>query len=161
MKKYLSLALTVIVAVLLISCVDIQKKPAQKNDIEKAVVTAAFVEDVEVSDEYHEFILVDSIYTTKVVFSTDKPVTDFKFFNLDADGFASDGTYLMGEVFYELQDFTPEKPVVIGMGFAGTMPSNAICFTNNDGTAEYYYLNLSGKDGSLIFEKFELGNKAW
>ena len=87
----------------------------------------------------------------EVVFFTKKNVRDFKILSLAFKGSDASGTpvFDITEEF-TIDRFSPAHPVSATLSFIGSLPNNAICYTDTDGTVKYYSVSQSGMDGSFI-----------
>jgi len=79
---------------------------------------------------------------------------DFKFIEL---GYKQDGdaiSFFENTVLYSCSKLMPEKPLVVAVSFPWIMPTRGISFIDESGTVRYFYLAMSGEDGSLLFVEF-------
>lgn len=131
---------------------------ASPDQGEDAAVTAAigvdYADDEALAayDLVQEYVDSDSEYQEKVIFTTDTPVTDFKFLqisyvDIDENG---DTLFSVDRELYTAEELSPQSPVVIYMEFAGLIPTRGISYVDGDGTVKYYAVQMSGKDGSLL-----------
>ena len=107
-------------------------------------------------ESYDEFLADDSEYQVKIWFEAGKPLPDFVFYELYFQNIDENG-----EAVYQAkercrwEEFSPERPLLIGMTFYGDMTEYAVSYTGDDGEPVYYAINISGKDGSLNFRILE------
>ncbi len=108
-------------------------------------------------DAYWEFIADESEYQVKAELSTTATVTDLRVLSLNLEDAGDDGAITFSaEELYRLEELTPEKPLVIGMAFAGDIPNMGVSFVDKDGGQHAYAIAMSGKDGSLLLSEIEL-----
>lgn len=100
---------------------------------------------------YDQWVDDDSAYQVKALFTASRTVRDFRFVELGFD-IREDGEVAYHETkeLYSQEQLSPERPLVIGMAFAGTIPDRGISYTDEDGAVRRYALSMSGKDGSLL-----------
>ncbi|MBQ9234404.1 MAG: hypothetical protein IJ167_10295 [Lachnospiraceae bacterium] len=124
----------------------------------EAVVSAVWADDVVDNSTYYEEFVPEntSQYTTHVFFSVDKPVKDFKVLELFVKDVDDNGNieFSYSEL-YEMEELTPEKPLVAGMTFNGTLPNNGYMYTDESGNERIFVLEESGMDGSLIVWQYK------
>ena len=104
--------------------------------------------------EHDSFAAYDGEYAVDVIFTADSPVRDFKFLSLrfaDAD---ENGMRFETEELYHMETLTPERPLVVTMGFAGDIPNNGISYVDAEGKTRRFAVEQSGMDGSLILWEF-------
>ena len=102
------------------------------------------------------FVEYDGEFRVDACFTTAETVTDVQFVELVLDEFTEDGAaFHVGETYYRADELTPERPLVIGTVFVGeVVPTRAILYTDAQGVARRYSLNMSGEDGSLFLLPF-------
>ena len=118
-----------------------------------ANVTALWAEDAAFGNclEFE----ADSDSETKVVFTTDRTVTDFTLLSVFLEGVAEDGTAEYScETVYLQETLSPDEPLMVNMTFYGDLPNYGIGYTDTDGTARRFTVSISGEDGSLILAEF-------
>jgi len=98
----------------------------------------------------HHFY-ADQQTKARVIFRAIEHVENFAYIELKQD---DEGRFIEGETLFRLDDFTPEKPLVVSVEISEGIPTRGIVFfsrgTNN---VNCYYLTESGVDGSLnLFE---------
>lgn len=91
----------------------------------------------------------------RVLFTTNKTVSDFKILHLTCETIDDDGniTFAVEET-YSQPELTPDRPLVAGLEFPGDMPSNGISYVDADGVTRKYAVDMSGMDGSLFLWEF-------
>lgn len=90
----------------------------------------------------------------EVVFFTKRNLKDFKILSLTFKESDASGTpvFDIDEV-YHLDKFSPAHPLCVRMTFYGSLPNNAVSYTDTDGTVKYYSVSVSGMDGSYILSE--------
>ena len=92
----------------------------------------------------------DDEYSTWVLFTARRPVSDFQVLALEMnEDFEFDAKSV-----YSLGTLTPGAPVRVSLAFYGDIPNNGISFTDEDGTLCRYAVDMSGEDGSLYLWEF-------
>lgn len=104
--------------------------------------------------DFFEFIADDTEYQVKVELSTDMVVKNFRVLSLNIDNVNEEGTMVFSEnEMYSLEMLTPEKPLVVGLVFAGDIPNMGISYVDANGMERVYGIALSGQDGQpMLFE---------
>lgn len=108
-------------------------------------------------DTFDEFIADDSEFQVKVVFTADEPVEDFQLVTICLQEMPGDEiAFRQDEVLYQMEQLSPQRPLVVGMVFAGDTPNMGVTFVDQEGQTQQATINMSGKDGSLFLmqEKF-------
>lgn len=91
-----------------------------------------------------------------LIVKVSKTVTDFKYFEISLTDCVEDKCYFdIVEEIDSTNSVSPELPVLIGIGFRGSIPDRGISFVDETGTTRYYSINQSGKDGSVFLLEFE------
>ena len=100
---------------------------------------------------YAECIADESEYATKILFTTDGRVSNFKFFSIVIDDVDENGKliYTPGDI-YGAEVFASDYPLVATLTFWGDTPSYGISYEDESGTLHTFLLEQSGFDGSLI-----------
>lgn len=115
-----------------------------------AVISVDYADGVD-SAGYDEFNVNASEFQTLVMFSTNIPVTDFKVLSLTYQDSDEDGNITFDiQTLYTQETLTPERPLVAGLEFIGTIPNNGISYVDQDGTVRTFAVDMSGMDGSLF-----------
>jgi hypothetical protein len=106
-------------------------------------------------DSFEEFIQ-DEEYDRVLLITTNMVVKDFKWTYVQI-GFEDDEfTYTIKEVYYTLDELTPEIPLVItGPIGAGTFGMMGMSFVDERNITRHFYIQVSGYDGSLFLREFE------
>ncbi len=105
--------------------------------------------------EYIEYTAKDSVPEARIVFIPYKIIKDFKILNIEFVEASEDGeiVFTTQEVYKE-ESLTPDKSLLANLSFFGTIPNNGISYVDDSGTTHYFTVNISGKDGSLILDRF-------
>jgi hypothetical protein len=104
---------------------------------------------------YDVFIADTSEWQVKIVFSAEGGVRDFKVLKLDIEDIDENGKPTFSAVeLYARSRLAPERPLVLGMTFWGSIPHYGISYVDESGTTRNYYIDMSGEDGSLYLEEF-------
>ena len=111
-----------------------------------ANIGIAYADGMPLADALDEFMDYPSEYQVKVVFTTDIPVKDFRFLSLtwvdmDESGMMEFET----EDLYTWEELSPQRPLVVGMTFVGSIPDRGIAYVDADGTTKYYSIGMSGQ----------------
>lgn len=121
--------------------------PSEKTS---AVISADYADDMGTA-EYDEYDLNSGELQTRVVFSTDSTVTDFSVLSLTYRDSDENGNITFDiQTLYTQSELTPERPLVAGLEFIGTIPNNGISYVDHDGTVRTFAVDMSGMDGSLF-----------
>ncbi len=129
---------------------DDKNPPVSNNDIYP--LQGGFAnEDMLKDGNYHEFITENSEYTVKLFFKANEALTDIRFSLLE---YGDSGTLNVAKELYTLPKLTPDKPLVTGVVFYGSMTTYGISFTDSNGQTHRYAIQTSGKDGSLLMNEY-------
>lgn len=121
--------------------------PSEKTS---AVISADYADDMGTA-EYDEYDLSSGEFQTRVVFTTDSTVTDFSVLSLTYRDSDENGNITFDiQTLYTQGELTPERPLVAGLEFIGTIPNNGISYVDLDGTVRTFAVDMSGMDGSLF-----------
>ncbi len=93
-------------------------------------------------------------YIVEIAVFTDTEVTQFRLYRLESN-MAGEST--LAQTVFTLEEFTPEKPVVLGVTFGEIFPFYGIGYTDSSGDTHYYAFGSSMMDGSLEFYRFYPG----
>lgn len=92
---------------------------------------------------------------THVVFTTSYPVYNFRILALSLTNMDENGKPIYSTMETYAQDrLLPEHPLQVSLPFIGSVPNNGIAYTDEQGAARYFALEISGMDGSLILNEF-------
>ena len=91
-----------------------------------------------------------------ILFTTTAAVSKFQFISLTADTSGAQVQYKVDKVLHTTDQLTPDHPLfVTGTGFGGDLISNrGVSFTDASGATRYFYMSLSGLDGSVLLTEF-------
>lgn len=133
---------------------------AQTEAAQPASLSIGYADDALLAqpDACERFSVTQSEWTVNAVLSTDVPVTDFKVLSIAMEGIDDDGTmsFRVSEELYSLNELSPEKPLVLGVEFAGMVPDTGISYRDTDGTEQFFALSMSGENEDLLLQKAEL-----
>ena len=124
---------------------------------DKGKVSAVWYSDV--ADKltvYDEFSVYNNVEQVKVVFQTDRDVTDFKLLTLNVTGVDANGNMSYeSEEIYSQDKLTVQRPLVVAMAFHGDLPSYAVSYVDESGEAKRYTVEISGENGALVLNEFK------
>lgn len=128
---------------------------AARDGIRSASV---FVQRFEVLDQHtpHDEFIADSTEAqVKIAFSSAVGVQNFKVLELALVGVDDNGkpTFSTRER-YTLPSLKPERPLVLGMTFYGSIPHYGISFIDEKGEPKRFFIDQSGNDGSILLVAF-------
>lgn len=105
--------------------------------------------------EYSEYTAKDSVPEARIVFIPYKVIKDFKILNIEFVEASEDGEIVFAtQEVYKEESLTPDKSLLANLSFFGTIPNNGISYVDDSETTNYFTVNISGKDGSLILDRF-------
>ena len=134
-------------------------KPPQSttSPAEKVHVSVDLATDEILSkyDSYAEFIEFEDDGYQKIVFTTNIPVKDFRFIAVDYKEENTNIVFFESEVLFSLKELTPEEPFVVTWMEWGSTPHRGISFIDETDATRYFYIAMSGEDGSLLLVEFE------
>lgn len=156
MKKVQALLLLLVAFTLLLAgCANLTKpedEPKEKAQVSVAYATAELLDEY---DAYSEFIEYEDEYTQKVIFTTNTAVDDFNYIEISFKEKGDEIVFFESEVLYSLTELIPEQPFILSWMEAGTIPQRGITYLDENKEKKYFYLTISGKDGSLLLIEFE------
>jgi len=102
-----------------------------------------------ITGEHHFY--ADQQTKARVIFRAIESVDNFAYIELKQD---DEGRLFEGETLFRLDDFTPEKPLVVSVEISEGIPTRGIVYFNKGvNSVNCFYLTESGVDGSLnLFE---------
>lgn len=106
--------------------------------------------------DYEKFVADDGEYSTDVLFTAKRTVTDFELMRLTIREIYEDGTAsYASEPIYSLERLTPERPLVVHMIFPGDTPAYGISYVDEsgDGMTHRLMIEISGEDGTLSLQE--------
>lgn len=127
-------------------------------NLANAIVSVDYASDdfLAQTGTYDEVIIDDSNVLTRLVFTVNIKVKDFKYLEiLLTDCIDDKCSFDVVEELYSINELRPERTLVIGMEFVGSIPNRGISFVDETGTTRYFSINQSGKDGSVFLLEFE------
>ena len=117
-------------------------------------VELATDENLSIYDSFAEFIEFDDEDYQKIILATNIPVKDFKFIEVGFEEVDGDVVFLEKDVLYLLEELTAEEPFLVTWMEWGSIPHRGISFIDETDTTRYFYLGMSGEDGSLYLAEF-------
>jgi len=100
-------------------------------------------------DEYVEYE-----YAIKIILITDAAVKEFRYIKVDYNFDDDNVVFLEGETLHSMDEWLPEQPLVASTDFPGIFPTTGITFVDANDVKRCFYINVSGKDGSLSLVEF-------
>jgi len=103
----------------------------------------------DIAGDHHFY--ADQQTKERVIFRAIESVENFAYIELKQD---EEGNFIDGGTLFHLDDFTPEKPLVVSVEISEGIPTRGIVFFSRGvNNANCFYLTESGVDGSLnLFE---------
>lgn len=132
-------------------------EPSSAEEVKKgpAEFKARYADEVnDVFLRSREFTADSSEYAVRILFSTDRPVRDFKLYNLELDPDSEEVAFKAAE-FYTLEEMVPDESVIIIMTFAGDIPNYGVSYVDTDGTEKIFSVSQSGEDGSIVLDEIK------
>ena len=118
-------------------------------------VSADYSANVNGYTDFIKYIVDDSEYSTKILFTAEGEVTDFRLLSLFVNDVDDNGKMTFDtESLYELPTLEEDKPLEVTLTFYGDLPSYGISYKDASGTTKNFTLTLSGEDGSVILTEF-------
>ena len=129
--------------------VSLADEPVEQSASDTVAVNIDFATDDILSafDGYIQAAAPDADYddtSVDVIFTTSAAARDFSITRL----FHPD--YFRNEVLLSQYELLPEEPIVFSMVFHGDIPSTGISYLDENDETKYFYLTISGEDGSLL-----------
>lgn len=105
--------------------------------------------------DYTEFKADQSGQLSKIVFSVNNPVKNFKFLNVELIDVDDNGkANFASQEIYSQAILDPQKPLIVEMTLPETVPTHGISYTDNNGQTKKFIICLSGQDGSIFLTEF-------
>lgn len=127
-------------------------EPEGDTAVGEAEVSVAFADEM-LSDgaDYDTFTADVSEFQTEIVFTAAHRVKNFKVLALTYEGTDEDGKILFSQKeLYTQETLLPDRPLVVGLTFIGTIPNYGISYEDANGTERCFAVEESGEDGSLL-----------
>ncbi|NLP47522.1 MAG: hypothetical protein GX345_01095 [Clostridiales bacterium] len=123
---------------------------------EKALISVAYMTDelLEKYDSFHEFTEGQDENSQKIIFTTNLAVKDFSFIEVAYEDKGTDFTFFENRVLYSMEELSPTKPLAVTWMEQGTIPHRGISYIDENGKTRYFYITMSGEDGSLLLLEF-------
>lgn len=103
----------------------------------------------------YEFDMSEDEYVHTLLLKTDTVIKNLRLFDIGIKDESDDLSLYENGILYSIEEFTPDKPLLISMSFPGSAPSKGLCYTDTDGATKYYYIAMSGDDGSIMLVQFD------
>lgn len=117
---------------------------------------AEYIEDSTYNEDSCNYYSIDnSDSSTKIVFSTDGKLQDFKLLSLFMEDVSDDGkvSYSVSDI-YSYGTLTFDAPLLVELTFYGDTPSYGVSYTDETGETKRFSISMSGYDGSLELLEF-------
>ena len=101
------------------------------------------------SGNYHFFADDKNDYVVDVAFRAYEVLSFVTVYPLEL----TDDGLVSGEAVLYLEEFTPDKPLVVELSFPGDMSQYAIEFTTEQGAETYFRVYISGRNGTLVMDE--------
>ena len=101
------------------------------------------------SGNYHFFADDKNDYVVDVAFRAYEVLSFVTVYPLEL----TDDGLVSGEAVLYLEEFTPDKPMVVELSFPGDMSQYAIEFTTDQGAETYFRVYISGRNGTLVMDE--------
>ena len=123
----------------------------------EAVVSADFATDKVLNNysSFDEFIEFKEDGCQRIIFTSNTSIRDFNYIEVGNKDSGSNIIYFENSVLYTLDELTPEKPFIVTWMEQGLIPHRGITFKDENNTKRYFYISMSGADGSLLLTEFE------
>jgi hypothetical protein len=121
-----------------------------------SVVVESAADDVLTQyDSVNEFIEFKEAGYQRIIIEVDIAVKSFKFIEIGIRENSADNLYYEKSVLFSLDELSPEKPFVVTWMDQGALPHRGISFVDDNNAVRYFYINMSGLDGSLSLIEFK------
>lgn len=124
---------------------------------EKVLISVDYATDELLSqyDSFAEFIEFEDENPQKIIFTTNIPVRDFGFIEVAYKDQDMNVTFFENQLLYSLEELSPTKPFLVTWIEQGALPHRGISFIDETDRTRYFYIAMSGEDGSLLLVEFE------
>lgn len=135
---------------------DGDRMPGGAGPVGPGPVSARYLEAADGAVAY-QVTLSDDEYATSVLFTTEKPVTNFTLLELSLQEMTEDGKPIFSATPLEVdglpQVMTAETPIAVQMTFFGDLPGYGFSYVDDNGYGRRIALLQSGYDGSIILNE--------
>ena len=160
MKKvrWISLFLVMIMLISVSAC---NKKEGPKKEDKKteAKITVDYYEGDKKKDEIISFTeprYENSEFLTRLIITTDQTIKNVKIADVETGHVTDEITkFFIKDIVYELDELTPDKPLVFGTVFPNFMTNHVISYEDTTGKEKILSITMSGEDGELILSPAE------
>lgn len=124
---------------------------------EKALVSVDYSTDELLNkyDSFTEFIEFEDEGFQKIIFTSNIAVKDFRFIEVANKDNKMNVPFFENKVLYSLEELSPTKPFAATWMEQGAMPHRGISFIDETNTTRFFYITMSGEDGSLLLVEFK------
>jgi len=124
---------------------------------EEVLVSVDYATDELLSkyNSFNEFVEFEDEGYQRIIFTTSIAVKDFRFIEVGFKDEDKKVAFFENDVLYSMAELSPEKPFVVTWMEWGTIPHRGISFVDETNTTRYFYISMSGKDGSLLLVEFK------
>ena len=136
---------------------DVTEVPETTRPVpEQVQITADYATDEILNsyDSFFEFIEFDEI-SQRIIFTSNVRVKKLSFIEVDYEEKDGEFAFFEKEELYSIEDFSPDKPLLVSWMDIGAIPHRGISFVDENDRTRYFYLAASGEDGSLILGEFQ------
>ena len=141
---------------------DASEQPLATNEENNTSPAAPAVQVVWAKDalagnslDYDSFIADNTPDSVMLLLCAARKVTDFKVLKLEFRDYGGSIRFATEEL-YRLNSLAPERPLLLGMTFLGSIPAYGISYVDENGTTKYFAIEQSGMDGSLLLTEIEV-----
>jgi hypothetical protein len=106
-------------------------------------------------DSFDEFVEFKDVGYQKIIFTTSIAVKDFRFIEVGYKDEDMNVTFFENKILYSLKELSPEKPFVVTWMEWGSIPHRGISFVDETNKTRYFYMAMSGENGSLLLVEFK------
>ncbi|MBO7703297.1 MAG: hypothetical protein J6S26_02535 [Solobacterium sp.] len=123
--------------------------------VTEAAVQAFLDDDTSKDASITVIDLSESESSQGILFKANEEVAEFRVLYLDVESISEDGEigFVTSEAYHQ-DVLRPGEPLKVYVTFIGTLPNIGFCYDLPNGDMKYFYLTISGKDGSLVQTPF-------
>ncbi|MDD2217879.1 MAG: hypothetical protein PHX63_05555 [Eubacteriales bacterium] len=81
----------------------------------------------------------------RLMIHTDTPLKDFAFISVDYVDKEGEFYFVEGSQLFQIDELSPEKPFVVQLQIAGSIPNYGISFVDENGDEKNYIISYSGR----------------
>lgn len=125
-----------------------------------AVISVDYATDELLADfDAYDVVAEPEAGAQKIIFTTSAAVKNFRFITIGYEEVNEELCFFEEKELYSQPELTPERPMVVTWMEQGTIPHRAIAYVDESGTEKYFYIAMSGEDGSVFISEFAPLNK--